>query len=179
MNCCGWILTVFFSNVSRSTHNWHQWNHEGIEQEIWTSDINFSFRLEQVSSYLKRPCWFFREQLTWLMSLRWVREGYISHWGTRNDQDHRQDLYKLPYIKGNQERSWISLHTLGATEISVSLKKKFEEIASEVKEKLPFSKRMYWPVLSRIAVHYPTEYGISQWFQKCSLIQRSWAPINL
>lgn len=179
MNCYGWILTVFFSNVSRSTHNWHQWNDESIEQEIWTSDISFSFRLQQVSSYLKRPCRFFREQLTWLMSLWWVREGYISHGETRSDQDHHQNLYTLPYIKGNHERSSISLHTLGVTEIRVSLKKRFEEISSEVKKKFLLGKCMYCPGLSRTAVHYPTEYSISQSFQKCSLIQRSWAPINL
>lgn len=170
---------LFSSLMLVEAHNWHQWNDESIEQEGWAVDIHFSFRLEYLSSYLKRPCCFFREQLTWLMSLCWVREGCTSHWGIKNDQDHHQNLYNLPRIKGKHERSWISWHALGGTEISVSFKKRFEEVSSEMKKKLLLGKRTYYPVLCRMAVHYPTEHSISQRVQTSNLIQRSQVPINL
>lgn len=127
---CSWIVWIpmveswlFSSLMLVEAHNWHQWNDESIKQEGWAVDIHFSLRLEYLSSYLKRPCCLFREQLTWLMSLCWDREGCTSHWGIKNDQDHHQNLHNLPCIKGKHERSWIPWHALGGTEISVSLKK--------------------------------------------------------
>lgn len=67
------------------------------------------------------------------MSLLWDSGGCISRWQIKTDQDHHQNPYNPLYRKGNHVRSSISVHTLGVTETTFSLKKRFEKISGRTK----------------------------------------------